>query len=54
MKCGEFLDQLRTGEFLKKDSAPWSLAADAIRLAKYSPDIITTSEGSLVKKLDLV
>ena len=24
IKCGEFLDQLRTGELLKKDSAPWS------------------------------
>ena len=24
IKCGEFLDQLRTGQFLKKDSALWS------------------------------
>ena len=24
IKCGDFLDQLRTGKFLKKDSAPWS------------------------------
>ena len=24
IKRGEFLDQLRTGQFLKKDSAPWS------------------------------
>ena len=24
MKCGEFLDWLRTGQLLKKDSAPWS------------------------------
>ena len=23
-KCGEFLDQLRTGQLLKKDSATWS------------------------------
>ena len=23
-KCGEILDQLKTGQFLKKDSAPWS------------------------------
>ena len=24
IKCGQFLDYLRTGELLKKDSAPWS------------------------------
>ena len=24
VKCGEFLDQLETGQLLKKDSAPWS------------------------------
>ena len=24
IKCGEFLDWMRTGYFLKKDSAPWS------------------------------
>jgi hypothetical protein len=24
IKCGEFLDYLRTGELLKKDSAAWS------------------------------
>ena len=24
IKCGEFLDYLRTGWLLKKDSAPWS------------------------------
>jgi hypothetical protein len=24
MKCGEFLDLLKTGWFLKKDSTPWS------------------------------
>ena len=24
IKCGEFLDQLRTGQLLKKDCAPWS------------------------------
>ena len=24
MKCGEFLDQLQTGQLLKEDSAPWS------------------------------
>jgi hypothetical protein len=24
IKCGEFLDQLRTGWLLKKDSAQWS------------------------------
>ena len=24
IKCGEFLDYLRTGLFLKKDSIPWS------------------------------
>ena len=24
IKCGEFLDYLRTEELLKKDSAPWS------------------------------
>ena len=24
IKCGEFLDQLKTGYLLKKDSAPWS------------------------------
>jgi hypothetical protein len=24
IKCGEFLDQLRIGELLKKDSVPWS------------------------------
>ena len=24
IKCGEFLDQLSTGQLLKKDSAPWS------------------------------
>ena len=24
VKCGEFLDQLQTGQLLKKDSAPWS------------------------------
>ena len=24
IKCGEFLDLLRTGYLLKKDSAPWS------------------------------
>ena len=24
IKCGEFLDQLRTGQLLKKDSASWS------------------------------
>ena len=23
MKCGAFLDYLKTGYFLKKDSAPW-------------------------------
>ena len=23
IKCGEFLDWLRTGQLLKKDSAPW-------------------------------
>ena len=23
-KCGEFLDQLRTGLLLRKDSTPWS------------------------------
>jgi hypothetical protein len=23
IKCGEFLDKLITGQFLKKDSAPW-------------------------------
>ena len=22
--CGELLDQLKTGQFLKKNSAPWS------------------------------
>jgi hypothetical protein len=25
IKCGEFLDYLRTGLLLKKDSAPWSV-----------------------------
>ena len=25
IKCGEFLDLLRTGWLLKKDSAPWSM-----------------------------
>jgi len=24
IKCGEFLDKLRTGYLLKKESAPWS------------------------------
>ena len=24
VKCGEFLDQLQTGQLLKKDSAQWS------------------------------
>ena len=24
IECGEFLDQLQTGQLLKKDSAPWS------------------------------
>jgi len=24
IKCGKFLDWLRTGQLLKKDSAPWS------------------------------
>jgi len=24
IKCGEFLEKLRTGEILKKDSAPWN------------------------------
>ena len=24
VKCGEFLDQLQTGQLLRKDSAPWS------------------------------
>ena len=24
IKCGEFLDYLRNGQLLKKDSAPWS------------------------------
>ena len=24
IKCGELLDQLKTGLLLKKDSAPWS------------------------------
>ena len=24
IKCGEFLDQLRIGQFLKKNSTPWS------------------------------
>ena len=24
VKCGEFLDQMRTSYLLKKDSAPWS------------------------------
>ena len=24
IKCGEFLDYLRTGKLVKKDSAPWS------------------------------
>ena len=24
IKCGEFLDQLRTGQLLKKDSATWN------------------------------
>ena len=24
MKCGEYLEQLRTGYLLKTDSAPWS------------------------------
>jgi hypothetical protein len=24
IKCGEYLDSLRTGKLLKKDSAPWS------------------------------
>ena len=24
IKCGEFLDYLRTGQLLKKDSAAWS------------------------------
>ena len=24
VKCGEFLDQLQTGQLLKKDFAPWS------------------------------
>ena len=25
IKCGEYLDQLQTGQLLKKDSAPWSV-----------------------------
>jgi hypothetical protein len=29
IKCGEFLEQLQTGELLKKDSAPWSLQASS-------------------------
>ena len=24
IKCGDFLDQLKTGQLLKKDSAAWS------------------------------
>ena len=24
IKCGEFLDQLKTGQLLKKDCGPWS------------------------------
>ena len=36
IKCGEFLDQLRTGQFLKKDSVAWSKYAvlQHIRLLK--------------------
>ena len=30
IKCGEFLDQLRTGQLLKKDSAPWSHSMQCI------------------------
>jgi hypothetical protein len=25
IKCGKFIGKLRTGYFLKKDSAPWSM-----------------------------
>ena len=31
IKCGEFLDWLRTGQLLKKDSVPWSK-----QVSKYS------------------
>ena len=24
LKCGEFLDQMKTGQLFKKDSVPWS------------------------------
>ena len=27
IKCGEFLEQLRTCQLLRKDSAPWSLVS---------------------------
>ena len=33
VKCGEFLDWMKTGQLLKKDSAPWS---KQVRKVNYS------------------
>ena len=34
VKCGEFLDQLQTSQFLKKDSAPWSKSVTKLDYTK--------------------
>ena len=40
IKCGEFLDQLRIGQLLKKDSAAWSI------LLKIKPTVHNKTESS--------
>ena len=47
MKCGEFLDQLRTGQLLKKDSAPWSKQVSKYTLCWMTCCVCTESKRVL-------
>jgi len=38
IKCGEFLDSLKTGKLLKKGSAPWSKEVGTMQLCKEEND----------------
>ena len=59
IKCGEFLDQLKTGQLLKKDSAALSKLVGKCRLSKYQKNILVfvlkrqkETQGARIMKLE--
>ena len=47
IKCGKFLDQLQTGQLLKKDCAPWSELSLLLLLLLYTKEDDTKSVNEI-------